>query len=202
VPQPPCNPGTAELDSQFRGRDEHHRAACPGHAVAENPAAGRAPDRAAVSRADHEHITGMIGDAHQDPAGRPSLHLRLYPRLGPRSAPHRRKGRAHPLAGHLAPGLHEPGGWLSPRPVTTGWLPGKDRHQHGAVSESEVFRVSQRCQAARLPGEPLTPATTRVTPGMTTARPAAFATAADPAASLIHARGLLRRLREAARCVS
>jgi hypothetical protein len=46
--------------------------------------------------------------------------------------------------------LHEPGGGVSPRrPVTTWWLPGKDRYKYSAVRESHVFRVSQRCQAAR-----------------------------------------------------
>lgn len=45
VPQPPGNPGTADLGGQLRGRDEHDRAARPRHAIADNPAAGRAAAR-------------------------------------------------------------------------------------------------------------------------------------------------------------
>ena len=148
VPQPPRNPGMADLGGQLRGRHEHDRAACPGHAVADNPAAGHAPKRAPMPCADHEHITRVIGDAHQEP-GRPPLHVRLHPRLWPRSAPHRREGLAQPLARHLVPRLHEPGGGLNPRrPVTAGRLPRKNRYQHSAMRQREILRVTQRGQAA------------------------------------------------------
>jgi hypothetical protein len=150
VPQPPGDPATADLDGQIWRWHEHNRAACPRHAVADNAAAGRAPDRAPVSRADHQHITRATGDADQNPAGWPALDLRLHSRLWLRSAPHCRESLAHPLGRHVAPGLHEPGGGLNPRrPVTTWWLPGKDRHKYSVVRESHVLRVSQRCQAAR-----------------------------------------------------
>jgi hypothetical protein len=105
--------------------------------------------------ADHEHITRVIGDAHQDPAGWSPFNLRLHPRLWLRSPPHRRKGLAQPLTCHIAPLLHEPGGGLHPRrPVTTGRFPRKNRHQHNAMREREVLRVTQRGQAARRAANP------------------------------------------------
>jgi hypothetical protein len=155
VPQPPRDPATADLDSQVWGPHEHHRAACPRHAVADNTAARRAPKRAPVSRADHEHITRAIGEADQNPAGWPSLHLRLHSRPWLRSAPHRRKGPAHALARHVAPGVHEPGFALNPRrPVTAGRLPGKDRDKNSAMRQCEILRVTQRGQAPRRAANP------------------------------------------------
>lgn len=97
VPEPPGDPATADLGGQMWGWHKHHRAACPRHAVADNAAAGRAPKRAPVSRADHQHITRVVGDADHDPAGGPRSTCGCTPGSG---GPPHIAARASPIRWH------------------------------------------------------------------------------------------------------
>lgn len=83
---------------------------------------------------------------------RPAATRRALAAIRPTPPPGHRSAAGRPS---LARRLHKPGGWLSARrPVTTWWLPGKDRRHHGVVRDSDVLRVPQRGQAARRAADP------------------------------------------------
>ena len=150
MPQPPCNPGAADLGRQIGMRHQNHRAPCPGRAVPADPAQSRTPERTTTPRPQHEHISALIGDINQHPPGRPALYTRLDHRITQRLSPHRCERIPQPLARQLAPFPDKAGYRLNlRRAVTARRLPCQYRHQYCVMRSGQELRIPQRCQAAR-----------------------------------------------------
>jgi hypothetical protein len=151
VPERPRVRAVPGFPSECRRGNGEHRALGVRHAVAAHLAAGRPGQRATTASTHDQQVIRMAGEAHQDPARRASLHMRLHYRIIRDLSPHCDKRIPKTLAGPIVPDLAQiarriiPGGGV----ITLGRRPCDNGYQDRMMGASHNLCVAQCPQAAR-----------------------------------------------------